>query len=137
MVGPETYKNRRNEELRIPGEVCLTVYSLESEAAEIYGSMVRMFKRPGLRMGSDGSEVYSPPRIALQAASFGLSPGYSLDLTVRDDNGRPWDLSDPQMQAKAIRDQDSWLLIVCPPRDMSSQLQPLSKGRIHAEEWNS
>ena len=41
----------------------------------------------------DVSEVYSPPRVAAEAARRGLRPGFSLDLNVIWSDGQPWDLS--------------------------------------------
>ena len=35
----------------------------------------------------DISELYSPPRIALEVTKHGLRRGYSFDLTVPDENG--------------------------------------------------
>ena len=30
----------------------------------------------------DVAEIYSPPRVALEAEKFGLKPGWSMDLTT-------------------------------------------------------
>ena len=41
------------------------------------------------------SEIYSPPRVTKAArvlTKLGITPGFALDLTVNDENGRPWDL---------------------------------------------
>ena len=55
------------------------------------------------RKGADVSEVYSQPRIALEAGlrkymGQRLQPGWSLDLTRLDpSNGKPWGLSRPEV----------------------------------------
>ena len=41
----------------------------------------------------DVAEVFSPPRIASQAQSVGLRPGFSIDLGTRKPNGERWDLT--------------------------------------------
>ena len=59
-------------------------------------------------MGVDVSEIYSPPRIVALARQFGLRPGFSLDITVNDDNGKPWDFDDPDQREQAcnmVKDQ--------------------------------
>eukprot|EP00972_Heterocapsa_arctica_P073147 10803347-Heterocapsa_arctica.AAC.1 len=40
------------------------------------------------------AEIYSPPRVTDMARarpSLGIQPGFALDLTVLDANGRAWD----------------------------------------------
>ena len=39
------------------------------------------------------SEIYPPSRIAPQAEKAASDSGWSLDLTVIDDQGQPWDFS--------------------------------------------
>ena len=52
------------------------------------------------------SEVYSPPRVTSMLNDLrrhGLAAGFALDITcVDEDDGRPWDLSIPEKQAKAL-----------------------------------
>ena len=50
------------------------------------------------------AEVYSPPRVAKMAKQMGLRAGWSLDLTTRDENGRPWDFNDKAMRNAAVRE---------------------------------
>ena len=52
----------------------------------------------------DIAEVYSPPRITEMARRLGLRGGWALDLTETDpEDGKPWDLSDPNKRARAKR----------------------------------
>ena len=39
------------------------------------------------------SEVYSPPRVAAQAMTIGLRPGFSIDTGTLKPDGTPWDLT--------------------------------------------
>ena len=47
------------------------------------------------------SEIYSPPRIVPHAEKAGFAPGWSLDLTVNDENGQPYDFSNHECRDKA------------------------------------
>ena len=47
-------------------------------------------------MGVDVSGIYSPPRVAALAKRYGLREGFSLDLTIQDESGNPWDFEDPE-----------------------------------------
>ena len=38
------------------------------------------------------AEVYSPPRVAAQAMTVGLRPGFSIDTGTLKPDGTPWDL---------------------------------------------
>ena len=49
----------------------------------------------------DVVEVCSPPRTVKVADETGLAPGWSLDLAIVDDNGRPCDFSLPRMRKRA------------------------------------
>ena len=40
------------------------------------------------------AEVYSPPRIAAQAMTIGLRPGFSIDTGTLQPDGTPWNLED-------------------------------------------
>ena len=46
-------------------------------------------------------EAYSVPRVTKRAEEFGLQEGWSLDMNVLDENGKPWDLSDKSVQDRA------------------------------------
>ena len=136
VSSPSSHKNRRNEELTIPREVMFTIFCCENAGPSIFHQISSHYRTRGLRT-NDVSEVFSPPRVTKVARQFGLSPGYALDLTNVDETGKPWDLSDPEMQEKAIRiqsEQKPWLLIGCPPCHMFSQLQNLVQ-KATLEDW--
>ena len=68
-------------------------------------------------MGVDVAEIYSPPRVVALARKYGLRPGFSLDVTVDDDTGKPWDFNDPDQRGKAKKlaiSEKLWLLIGSP-----------------------
>ena len=51
------------------------------------------------------SEIYSPPRVTKAARMLphlGISAGFALDLTVNDEDGKPWDFDDAQQRNKAV-----------------------------------
>ena len=50
---------------------------------------------------NDVSDVYSPPRVVEHANAFGIKPGWSLDLTTYDTDGRPWDFEQPETRRRA------------------------------------
>ena len=66
---------------------------------------------------NDVSEVYSPPRIAEAAAAIGLKKGWSLDVTINDEHGRPWNFADDEMRRKAMAKvkEDQPYMLVCSP----------------------
>ena len=52
------------------------------------------------------SEIYSPPRVselARQLPSYGIQPGFALDLTTSDVDGRSWDFNHAEMRTRARR----------------------------------
>ena len=65
----------------------------------------------------DVAEIYSPPRVTQRARQWGLKPGWSLDITTKDENGDPWDFSRSKMRRKAINkiNEDRPLLVVGSP----------------------
>ena len=85
------------------------------EAGETHGeipSLIRQlggctakYKRErGKAMGAIISEIYSPPRVSAVAKlcpSFGILPGFALDLTTHDDDGRHWDSDVDDMRERA------------------------------------
>ena len=82
------------------------------------------------------SEIYSPPRVtdaARRNPSLGIRPGFALDLTTSDDEGRPWDFDDPSQRAKAkavVLEKKPQLLIGSPMCTAFSCLQALNWGRM-------
>ena len=50
------------------------------------------------------SEIYSPPRITRAArilTKLGITPGFALDITVEDSDGKPWDFTKQEKEDKA------------------------------------
>ena len=75
-------------------------------------------------------EVFSPPRIALQAPKVGLSQGSSFDLETG------WDLSKAEERKKMwrkLKEEDPWLIILCPPCTAFSALQFLNFPKMKME----
>ena len=83
------------------------------------------------------SEVYSPPRVAPYCPQFNMNPGWSLDLTTQDSEGRPWDFDVESSRERAkelIRKTKPLLLIGSTMSTWFSTLTGLAKSRITAEE---
>ena len=52
------------------------------------------------------SEIYSPPRVSALAKAlpgYGLQPGFALDLTTQDTDGKLWDFNSVEMRRRARR----------------------------------
>ena len=85
----------------------------------------------------DAAEIYSPPKVTQRAKQWGLTPGWSLDLTTKDKDGKAWDFSMKEMRARAINKikRDRPLLIIGSPMctDWSSMMN-LNWGKMGAEE---
>ena len=101
------------------------------------------------------SEVYSAPRVTEAAQRHprpGLSPGLALDLTVRDDDGRPWDFNDPEQrrQAEKLIDEKNPLIFISSPmctvfwhiqnsnkanRDPKVVEHEVVRARVHIAFW--
>ena len=66
------------------------------------------------------SEVYSPPRVTAATTFLPellLIPGFALDLTTKDSDGRPWDFDEKEMRDRAlarVRDDRPMLLVGSP-----------------------
>ena len=86
-----------------------------------------------LRHGPDVAEVFSQPRVCQEAIGRGLTPGWSLDLTMKDPaTGQRWDLSDKKTQDRVrrlIRDTEPYCIIGSPPCTPFSLLQELGRAR--------
>ena len=100
----ETGMSKRGDEAR---SICL----ISDAAAELLvtqlgghgGGYARERRQGWNRMVS---EIYSPPRItslAKQLPSYGILPGFALDLTTVDDQGKHWDFNKKLMRDKARR----------------------------------
>ena len=134
------YKNRRQEKVPDGAEVLMSIFFQEAEEAfRVQSELRQQLHRPTLRTSNDVSEVFSPPRVVVQAPRYGLSPGISLDLTVSDEYGRPWDLSDHPTRERVIKlveAEKPMLIIGSPPCTMFSQLQSLVKHMTDEHIWN-
>ena len=77
--------------------------------------------------GMDVAEMFSPPRVNIQAARLGMSTGWSMDIGTTDPwSGKAWDLSDRRCQALALK-------LVCQHQPKFLMLSPpctLFKTRI-------
>ena len=79
------------------------------------------------------AEIYSAPRVtdmARRRSRIGIVPGLALDLTVKDEDGKPWDFNDPAQRRKAealINEQKPLLLIGSPMCTAFSNIQNLNK----------
>ena len=85
----------------------------------------------------DVAEVYSPPRRAEMASRMGLRPGWSLDFTTCDEQGRPWDFNCPAMRNVAVRKflQDKPRLLVGSPMCSAfSTMNDINYSRMIEEE---
>ena len=82
------------------------------------GSRYRRERQKALR--AVVSEIYSPPRVTAATKllpELRLIPGFALDLTTKDVDGRLWDFDEKEMQDRAlakIRDERPMLLIGSP-----------------------
>eukprot|EP00973_Karenia_brevis_P073639 10231375-Karenia_brevis.AAC.1 len=92
----------------------------------------------------DVSEIYSPARVVQFAKEHNLKPGWSLDLTTCDIDGRPWDFSQEEMRRRAIRrvKEDKPMFVIGSPMCTNfSMLMNANWGRMHPEEakrrWES
>ena len=84
----------------------------------------------------DITEIFSPPRFTKRANSFGLKPGYAIDLETSRGNGERWDLTNKthQKDLEAIlNDEDPYLLTGSPPCEAFSLLQGLNKNKVPKE----
>ena len=51
----------------------------------------------------DMAEMYSPPRIALEATRMGMRGGFSLDFTTPEPDGYVWDFDLHECRKRALR----------------------------------
>ena len=92
-----------------------------TEVLSSLGSSTAKYSRErGKALRAVVSELYSPARVAATAKlcpSYGIMPGFSLDLTTCDSDGRPWDFDDPEMRdrawAKVVAEKP--LFVIGPP----------------------
>ena len=66
------------------------------------GNVIKYRRERGRALRAVLSEIYSPPRVTAMAKmcpSYGIVPGFALDLTTTDSDGRNWDFYDTTMRA--------------------------------------
>ena len=93
--------------------------------------------RARLRRRNGTSELYSPPRIALEARKHGLRRGFSLDRTVPDKDGYVWDFSKPECRKQAwakVVKLKPFLPIGSPPCSAFRILQNLQQAQPGGHE---
>ncbi|CAK0894978.1 unnamed protein product, partial [Prorocentrum cordatum] len=85
----------------------------------------------------DVAEIYTPPRFTPSAASYGMRPGFCIDLTTVKANGQHWDLAKEEdqkefeeLQAK----EEPKLLIGSPPCTDYCPLLRLSQSKEEVDE---
>ena len=82
-------------------------------------------------------EVYSPPRVTARSSQFGVKPHFALDLTVDDDDGKPWDFSVPAKREKAkalVKLLKPYFLVGSPPCTAFSQLMNLNYANMSQQQ---
>ena len=81
------------------------------------------------------SEIYSPPRVSAVAKlcpSDGILPGFALDLTTNDHDGRCWDFDEEEMRKRAwakIEEEQPMLLIGSPMCTAFSAWQHINNSK--------
>ena len=128
--GAESGKHCRRtvSEVARPGKAAQTAQKLKGS---IDDGAATSGRRP------DISEIYSPPRLTAVASRHGLQPGWSLDLTTRDQRGEAWDFSKTSRRQDArelLERSRPGVLIGSPMCTAFSALQALSAHRRTPEE---
>jgi hypothetical protein len=81
------------------------------------------------------SEIYSPPRVLAVAKlcpSYGILPGFALDLTTNDHDGRCWNFDEDEMRKRAwakIEEEQPMLLIGSPMCTAFSAWQHINNSK--------
>ena len=91
-----------------------------------------------IKTSSDVCEIYSPPRIVPEAEKPGLTPGFSLDLTVNRSEGYPFNFSIKRHRDEAVQmvlDYKPYFHIGNPPCTMFRILQNGNRWRHTPEAW--
>ena len=80
------------------------------------------------------AEIYSPPRVKAATKllpELRIIPGFALDLTTNDDDGRPWNFDEAEMRERArrkMREQKPLLLVGSPMCTAFSTWQHVSNA---------
>ena len=85
--------------------------------AELGGNVKKYRRERARAMRRLVAEVYSAPRVTQMLKhmpGLGLVPGFALDLTTVDTDGRSWDFTDSEMRERArrkVREEKPFILI--------------------------
>ena len=111
---------------------------------QLGGNAVKYQRERGKAIRAIVSEIYSPPRVSAVAKmfpSYGILPGFALDLTTHDHDGRHWDFDEEEMRERAwekIKKEQPLLLIGSPTCTAFSSWQHINNvkrdAKIFAEE---
>jgi len=86
------------------------------------------------------SEIYSPPRVTRAARilkKLNITPGFAMDITTHDAEGRPWDFDQPQQKTRAVRliyETEPDLIVGSPMCKDFSAWQRLNKAKSSEPE---
>ena len=127
----------------LDGAINLLQYDQAREDAEFAVAMVRLLggdtkkyvreRRAALRHLV--AEVYSPPRITAAAKlmpELRCIPSFALDLTTRDEDGKPWDFSvyaNRERARRMVMEMKPMLLVGSPMCTAFSAWQHINRGR--------
>ena len=92
---------------------------------------------PRAKSKIDVVEVYSPPRVSLDAQKHEFRAGWSLDLNTVDDNGEAWNFDILEMGERAeqmVSFDKPELLVVSPVCGAFSQLQGFNYGKMNPRD---
>ena len=84
------------------------------------GNAIQYRRERGRALRAVLSEIFSPPRVTAMAEmcpSYGILPGFALDPTTTDSDGRSWDFDDTTMRERAwakMKAEESLLIIGSP-----------------------
>ena len=121
-------RGTRDEAKVINSEILSLVNSLG-------GSSSKYRRERGKAFRAIVSEIYSPPRVSAVAKlcpSFGILPGFALDLTTHDSDGRHWDFDEEDMRARAwakVKSEEPLLLIGSPMCTAFSAWQHINNAK--------
>ena len=91
-------------DLTLVRQMCAHSSAILSLVASIGGNRKAYKKERSAAMKRIVSEIYSPPRVTAAAKllpSLKIIPGFALDITTVDEEGRPWDFSKLEMRQAA------------------------------------
>ena len=106
-------QNMREEARQLNGEILSIVQSMG-------GNTSRYRRERGRAVRAVLSEIYSPPRVsnvAKMCPAYGVLPGFALDLTTHDVDGRHWDFDEEELRNRAwakVKSEQPLILIGTP-----------------------